>query len=429
MIINKLKISLALVISLVLVLAVFGAWSVQSVLAAAGDVTWEGAETVDLSSPDMNLTIALGSTAESIIYNTGTVVPTLASGDVFTISTAAAGTIAVSPTTGVVITCNSSTIDTAVITATGSQAYTITPTTTACSYLAPSGGGGGVYVDTTPPTNTSISINNGDLSVTSTTVTLTLGATGASNVMLSNDSSFTSGAWVSYTTPKTWTLSGSDGLKTVYAKFKDSSGNVSTAISDTITLGATTTTGGLTTTTTTTTDTTGTTSTTTLGAYSGLLKKGSSGTNVSKMQEVLLDLGYNLGSWGADGSFGGMTVTAIKAYQTSKSLTADGIVGPATWASLQTSSGTTTPATTTTDTTASTSGYVFSGSTPLKVGSKGTEVTELQTLLNGVSLGCGTADGVFGTKTSSCVKAFQILKNLTADGIVGSATRAELNKL
>ena len=88
----------------------------------------------------------------------------------------------------------------------------------------------------------------------------------------------------------------------------------------------------------------GTTSTTTLGAYSGLLKKGSKGTAVSSMQQVLLDLGYNLGSYGADGSFGSMTVAAIKAYQANKGLTADGVVGPATWASLQASSGVVTPA-------------------------------------------------------------------------------------
>ena len=42
-----------------------------------------------------------------------------------------------------------------------------------------------------------------------------------------------------YATSKTWTLSSGDGTKTVYAKFKDTAGNWSTAYSDTITLDTT----------------------------------------------------------------------------------------------------------------------------------------------------------------------------------------------
>ena len=56
----------------------------------------------------------------------------------------------------------------------------------------------------------------------------------------------------------------------------------------------------------------------------------------------------------------------------------------------------------------------------LKLGSKGEEVRVLQRSL---SL---TADGIFGPKTESAVKAFQSGHGLVADGIVGSKTWAAL---
>lgn len=124
----------------------------QMVYAAAGDLTWGGAsQTIDFSSPDMNAIIASGSTAEAMVLGAGSLTMTLASGDVFTIATEAAGNFAVSPTTGVVISCSSSTIATVTITATGSQSYTLTPSATACDYSSPSGGGG---ASSTPPPTT-----------------------------------------------------------------------------------------------------------------------------------------------------------------------------------------------------------------------------------------------------------------------------------
>ena len=143
-----------------------------------------------------------------------------------------------------------------------------------------------------------------------------------------------------------------------------------------------------------------------------------------------MDLDYDLGSWGADGSFGAKTTSAVKAYQTKKGVTSDGIVGKTTGGLLEdeaVSGDDDSDDDADDDASLPSSDYTFSSL--MKVGSEGTEVEELQTLLNASGLTCGTADGVFGAKTSSCVKAYQILKNLTADGIVGAQTRTELNKL
>ena len=64
------------------------------------------------------------------------------------------------------------------------------------------------------------------------------------------------------------------------------------------------------------------------------LRKGSAGTLVEDLQSKLIALGYDLGNSGADGKFGAKTETAVKAFQKSKGLTADGVVGPKTWEAL-----------------------------------------------------------------------------------------------
>lgn len=63
------------------------------------------------------------------------------------------------------------------------------------------------------------------------------------------------------------------------------------------------------------------------------LQQGTSGDGVKRLQRALTAA---LGSTvGVDGSFGSATTTAVRSYQTSRGLTADGIVGPGTWAALQ----------------------------------------------------------------------------------------------
>jgi hypothetical protein len=60
------------------------------------------------------------------------------------------------------------------------------------------------------------------------------------------------------------------------------------------------------------------------------LRKGSKGEDVKKLQQRLLDLGYKLPRYGADGDYGNETVAAVKAFQKDWGLKQDGIAGPET---------------------------------------------------------------------------------------------------
>ena len=61
----------------------------------------------------------------------------------------------------------------------------------------------------------------------------------------------------------------------------------------------------------------------------GLIKVGSTGTQVMNLQSCLADMGVNPGS-NIDGVFGPITKSAVMAFQTSKSVVVDGIIGPVT---------------------------------------------------------------------------------------------------
>jgi len=59
------------------------------------------------------------------------------------------------------------------------------------------------------------------------------------------------------------------------------------------------------------------------------LANGSSGSEVSALQQALQNAGFSPGA--IDGQFGPHTETAVKAYQAARGLTSDGIVGDQTW--------------------------------------------------------------------------------------------------
>ena len=66
-----------------------------------------------------------------------------------------------------------------------------------------------------------------------------------------------------------------------------------------------------------------------------ILKYGCEGEDVKLMQEMLLKLGYDLGSWGCDGDFGDCTELALRAFQKAAKVEVDGECGPITLAALE----------------------------------------------------------------------------------------------
>ena len=71
-----------------------------------------------------------------------------------------------------------------------------------------------------------------------------------------------------------------------------------------------------------------------------LLRYGSRGESVRQVQSRLNELGYWSGT--ADGIFGNNTLSAVRRFQSAKGLSADGIVGPKTYAALGLSSASST---------------------------------------------------------------------------------------
>jgi hypothetical protein len=121
------------------------------------------------------------------------------------------------------------------------------------------------------------------------------------------------------------------------------------------------------------------------------LKRGARGPRVAFVQKVL--------HLHVDRIYGKQTKRAVRRFQRRHGLTADGIVGPATWTALKRARSSRAAA-------------------PRRAG-RGT-VRGLQRAL-GIA-----ADGVFGPGTLRAVKRFQRRHGLTADGVVGPATWSAL---
>ena len=143
-----------------------------------------------------------------------------------------------------------------------------------------------------------------------------------------------------------------------------------------------------------------------------LLKHGSAGEDVKQLQQYLIQLGYDLGKWGADGEFGDATELAVKDFQKKNGLEADGQYGKKTHAALIAAVKT------------NSSEEKTLGSRLLKRGSAGGDVKQLQHYLIqlGYDLGKWGADGEFGGATELAVKAFQKDSALAADGQYGEKT-------
>ncbi|MCM2675561.1 peptidoglycan recognition protein family protein [Alkalicoccobacillus plakortidis] len=130
----------------------------------------------------------------------------------------------------------------------------------------------------------------------------------------------------------------------------------------------------------------------------------------------------------ADGWFGSETDKAVRAYQASLNLDADGIVGALTWEAIDTGRKPEpkkpAPAPKPTK-----KKYVL----PTKVlrrGNKGKDVGLLQTALNAANYNVGRVDDDYGPKTQDAVRRFQkVYLPREVDGIAGPNTYRELDKV
>lgn len=89
------------------------------------------------------------------------------------------------------------------------------------------GGADGILVDTQPPANPSVVIGTGAPYANTTAVTLTLAASEATRLQLSNDGVFDAEPVTTYTTSAAWSLPNAQGVRAVYARFLDDAGNAS----------------------------------------------------------------------------------------------------------------------------------------------------------------------------------------------------------
>jgi peptidoglycan hydrolase-like protein with peptidoglycan-binding domain len=133
-----------------------------------------------------------------------------------------------------------------------------------------------------------------------------------------------------------------------------------------------------------------------------VVKSGSNGHPIKTLQDLLRARGHGLV---VDGAFGPQTEAAVKAFQASQGLAADGIVGPITWTALV---------------------------VEVKQGSEGEAVKGVQEEfqfrnLSGDPSKGPQVDGIFGPITDSAVRGFQHALSLDVpsvveDGVVGPVT-------
>jgi peptidoglycan hydrolase-like protein with peptidoglycan-binding domain len=181
----------------------------------------------------------------------------------------------------------------------------------------------------------------------------------------------------------------------------------------------------------------GTTGATTVSAGSGqseavvitrTLKLGSEGDDVIKLQTFLVVKGHLTMPKGvAYGYYGNATKKAVMAFQKSIGLEAVGDLGPKTRASLAALGSTVGTVSTTVSTP---SGVVITFIRPLKVGSKGDDVTKLQQILVAkgfLIMPSGIAYGYYGNATKKAVMEYQTSVGLESIGNVGPGTRKSLN--
>lgn len=165
-----------------------------------------------------------------------------------------------------------------------------------------------------------------------------------------------------------------------------------------------------------------------------LLKKGARGEWAKKLQEMLIDAGYDVGPDGPDGDFGNNTYYAVRRFQIEHNLEVDGEVGDNTWRALENAlkkeespavkPEPEKPQPTQNEDTVPKNALIL----PLiKENDEGPEVKLAQSALLcwGYSI---IVHGIFGKEMTQKVKDFQKNKGLEADGEIGKNTWTALLK-
>lgn len=148
-----------------------------------------------------------------------------------------------------------------------------------------------------------------------------------------------------------------------------------------------------------------------------VLSRGAKGPQVRWAQLKLINLCYDLGVWGADGSFGPTTEAVIKQFQKDYGLAINGSIETKTVSMLETPI----------------KPPVFVNPYPrpkvtLRRGSRGENVKWLQSILKKEKIYLGEIDGSYGPLTERAVRVFQQREKILIDGIAGPQTRSYLEK-
>lgn len=218
-------------------------------------------------------------------------------------------------------------------------------------------------------TNTSNSINAGASITSSPSVTLALSAIGSTEMLISNDAGFAGASWEAYATSKPWVLTSGDGVKTVYAKFRNATGDMSSVVSANVTVSVS-------------------------GISAGVSNEPTQGCSLGNL--------YNT-------STGALCINNA----VPQGCSGGNIYSTSTGALCVNNSTVVNK-------------YNF-GNTTLKLWSKGDAVMELQRFLNAkLNLGL-VVDGSLGSKTIAVIKQWQTANGLVSDGLIGAKTKVKMN--
>ncbi len=150
-----------------------------------------------------------------------------------------------------------------------------------------------------------------------------------------------------------------------------------------------------------------------------LLTNGSEGAQVKALQQALQELGYYEKT--IDSKFGSGTGQAVSAFQEKNSLGVTGDADPVSQSLLFEGEP------------VNSRGVKVQVQTlppipgvTMRPGDRGDAVVSMQQKLKTLHLYSGQPDGVYNSETESAVRAFQKVNNLTADGIAGEKTQAQL---